>query len=78
VPSKTQAEAVLNKCANNLRKAGAHAVHVDPGKGKADAKIVAWVEKDDHQVPESVTEKVAGKSVTIPVVTKRQERFKLE
>ncbi len=78
MPTKDEAEAVLNKVANSLRRAGAHAIHIEPGQGKSGAKIVCWVAKDDHKIPESVTGKVGGKSVTIPVVTKRQEPFKLE
>jgi len=78
--TRDEAEAVLSKAAKKLRKAGAHALQVEPGRahGKVSATIVAWVSEDDHSVPETVTEKVGNKSVTVPVVTKRSQPFKPE
>lgn len=77
--TRAQAEKVLAKAASRLRKAGAHALHVEiAAGGKAEAEIVAWVDKDAHTLPESVTAKVGMKNVTIPVKAKLTEPFKPE
>lgn len=76
--TKNDANAVLGKAAEKLRKAGAHALQIESGRkhGKRGATIVAWVtDETTHSVPSSVTEKVSGKSITIPVIAKRRERF---
>lgn len=77
--TKAQAEQVLAKAASRLRKAGAHALQVEVAVGgTSGAEIVAWVDKDAHTLPESVTAKVGAKNVTILVKAKRSKPFKPE
>jgi hypothetical protein len=79
--TRAEAEAVLDKKAETLRKAGAHALQVDSGQrhGVRGSVIVAWVPKDFRgSVPESVSATVSGKKVTVAVKAKPSEPFKAE
>lgn len=79
--TRAEAEAVLGKHAETLRKAGAHALQVESGQGYGvrGPVIVAWVRKDFRgSLPESVSATVRGKKITVAVKTKPSEPFKAE
>jgi hypothetical protein len=78
--TRAEAEAVLRKKAEALRKAGAHALHVDSGQGTACVACHRGVgaEGFSGQFARECDRDSRWKKVTVAVKTKPSEPFKAE
>lgn len=79
--TEAQAEKVLKRCAERLRRLGAHSLSVREGSevGFAGPIIRALrAPGSGRRLPKSVSATVAGKRVRIPVHIEDQEQFEAE
>jgi len=63
-----------------LRSLGAHAIAVDQvaRKGRRTYGVVAFFDKPPRSIPETLPIKAGRKTVTVPLVVRKAQRFKLE
>jgi hypothetical protein len=76
----TAAKSAAAKHAERLRKLGAHAISIKPGKGAASGHVIEVYVPDGFTgtLPERVTTTVRGKKVTVLVTVKKSPKFKAE
>jgi hypothetical protein len=81
VATEEQANKARDMHSDLLVERGAHAIGVESGRshGKSGFVVVAHVAPDEtHDIPSTLTARIAGKTVEVPVVTKQSGRFRPE
>lgn len=77
--TEAQADKARKVHSDLLVQRGAHGIEVASGRdyGKSGFVVVAHVAPSEkHDIPSSLTTKLAGKTFDVPVVTKRTQRFR--
>jgi hypothetical protein len=76
-PTLKQAEAAREQHSDELARLGAHAVGVE--KAGTGWVVVAYVEPaTTFSAPETISAKLAGREVDVPLMVQREDMFKAE
>jgi hypothetical protein len=78
--TEKQANLAREEHSDLLAGLGAHAISVDENEdqGKKGYVVTAFVKEKTHKIPESLEIKSGKKTISVPVVVKVAENFKLE
>jgi hypothetical protein len=80
VATLKEANLAREQHAESLRAMGAHAVMVDeePGSGGRKFAVHALFEKEPARAPKELEVKTKGRTVKVPLVARKAERFRPE